>query len=579
MDRTRKHGGPPKSQRSWIDTIGRTLYFLGIFGQVCWNVVGLYRGIRPRILDICDTDEIVFEEQPSGVQHVSATLVSLTCWVTNLNPPFAESLRNSIFILMSNSRLIPRLVGWSFWLSVVSVWWNPKMKQSISGFDSHLKGLSDWYKYNVILLVARIIFCSLMGSVINKLDASATLGAHTFMLGFTIFVSLLAIESINITNSQQVMIVAPKSIKSDTSRLFVPLTPEKLRPYVGRSKATVHKAGDITPNPLARNALSPAGNGVKASGVCQDSRAGVLGGSPRSRKRGCPSPSSITNLMPASFQIDDAEGEEMDWDPAPPQHLNFEPTQAPRSSQLFIQPTASVPTEPSPFRGKLPPAPISMAHKLRNPPNQPRLLPPTQEAKENFFDRMSGRQIVATDDDDEAISTSGRQSDVKFAPPRFFHDDGDDPTGLTEAFESAFRLGPDEDSVRKKNHLFEIKNIDQTHLSRALVLLLVFFVWEYALAYPSENRAILPPISMVVCGFVALLSIYNYTVSPWAKKQSKSIVVLGGIFATMQTFAAGYIIYDMRARTAHSEIPHLQGALLIGTMLIQEACFIGFIKG
>jgi hypothetical protein len=359
------------------------------------------------------------------------------------------------------------------------------------------------------------------------------------------------------------------------------LTPEKLRPYVGPSKAaiykessTIHSIDDVFDSP-PRVVSSYTGYNDKASEIHRAPRAD---GNLHPKDAFISPPSNILGPTPFSSPVNDTkDGEEMDWDPVPSQHLNLQLAQAPRVSQLLSQPTAPAPLQPSPFKGKLPPAPISMAHKLRNPPNQARLKPPSREAKDNFFDRMSGRQIAAGGETSAVVST--HRHEVEFAPPRFFVPDADDPTGLTEAFESAFRLDSDEAKTGEiKCSRSKVKAIDWMHVFRALVLLLDFFVWKYALSYRTEYPAYLPPTSMLVCGLIALLSMYDYTVSQWAKRQPRHMVIFGGIFATTQTIAAAYTMNGIGAKRTYSGTSESQGALLIGTMLVQEACFAAFKK-
>jgi hypothetical protein len=365
------------------------------------------------------------------------------------------------------------------------------------------------------------------------------------------------------------------------------LTPEKLRPYVGPSKAVIHKEDSIihliddvfdSPHIVVSSCTS---YNDKVSGMHQAPRASFADCNFRSKGTFVSSPSNVLSPNPSSPLISDVEdGEEMDWDPAPPQHLNFQFAQAPWVSQLLSQPTTPAPVQLSPFKGKLPPAPISMAHKLRNPPNKARLQPPSREAKENFFDRMNGRQIATGDETNAVTGTrSLRRHEVEFAQPRFFAPEADDPTGLTEAFESAFHLDSDEVKVSEtKRSRSEVKSIDWAHVFRALVLLLDFFLWKYALSYQPEYLAYLPPISMLVCGLIALLSMYDYTISQWAKRQPRPIVIFGGIFATTQTLAAAYTMNVIGAKRAYNGTSESQGALLIGAMLVQEACFAAFKK-
>jgi hypothetical protein len=90
-----------------------------------------------------------------------------------------------------------------------------------------------------------------------------------------------------------------------------------------------------------------------------------------------------------------AECEEMDWHPTQPiqlvsQHRAFAPDQpVQRSTQLFGQ--EPVAADPSTFWYKVPPAPITPAHRLRNPPNQPRISPASVESKEKLFAPLGKR--------------------------------------------------------------------------------------------------------------------------------------------------------------------------------------------
>ncbi|KAK5012048.1 hypothetical protein LTR16_004953, partial [Cryomyces antarcticus] len=64
-------------------------------------------------------------------------------------------------------------------------------------------------------------------------------------------------------------------------------------------------------------------------------------------------------------------------------------------------PLAAQPAQPSPFRGRLPPAPIAPAHKLRNPPNPITFRKVPASEQRDFF-----RQMGITDPKDATASSS-----------------------------------------------------------------------------------------------------------------------------------------------------------------------------
>lgn len=123
---------------------------------------------------------------------------------------------------------------------------------------------------------------------------------------------------------------------------------------------------------------------------------------------------------------DDTDG--MDWTPT---QNSFRPASNYRS--LPSQPKS---TEPSPFYGHLPPAPMSLAQRLRNPPTKPPFRKATEAQKQSFFQRTLPE--TTTDDDDyqspaeEVLSQTA--SPAHFPPPRFFPKSDHADTGLESLF-------------------------------------------------------------------------------------------------------------------------------------------------
>lgn len=71
--------------------------------------------------------------------------------------------------------------------------------------------------------------------------------------------------------------------------------------------------------------------------------------------------------------------------------------EAKRAQEERRKQTSFTPNENSPFRGKLPPAPISPAHYLRNPPRQPIFKKTPLSQQQDFWQQMKLKSAVQTD--------------------------------------------------------------------------------------------------------------------------------------------------------------------------------------
>ena len=495
LDKTRQNVAPGKKRKSWLDVshiLGEILWILGIFGQLLWNFVGISGHLTRRLSDISTSDLLTSEPLIDPDSDIAVSPVA--SWM----PAVVNILNHDGTSMWSPGHygiIVRNLAKWSLLLSFISFWWNPKFKEGYRGYHRHIKGFQDWYKYQALLLIARVVFWSMMRyKLLDRVDPSATIGVHIFMLGFTILVYTFGPKSSQQPpNSLQVTIAARKCFKIDFGRLFAPTSPERLLPYVGRkekskydgndmsqalssilekspSSALVSSTGQVDPfydndlsgislqtRPASRYDLSTRhnseGTGLTRRSPPRDPR-DLLGIS-----RTIPSLAEMTpdeslrylstGEVPARMQGEaeyDGAQDVMEWKPHSSQYRAFQPAQAPRQSQLFSQ--APVVPNQSPFWYKgLPPAPISQAHKARNPPNAPRLQPRSQEAKKNFFDRVTGRQTNSP----LSESTAGAleieypsvtpRHEIEFAQQKFFPPSASDAAnGLSEVFEQAFTL-------------------------------------------------------------------------------------------------------------------------------------------
>jgi hypothetical protein len=271
----------------------------------------------------------------------------------------------------------------------------------------------------------------------------------------------------------------------------------------------------------------------------------------------------------------------MEWNPQRSKYRAFQPARAPRQSQLFSQ--APVVPDQSPFWYKgLPAAPISQAHKVRNPPNAPRLQAPSQEAKKNFFDRITGRHPNSAWSGETAGALEGEYPPVKphheieiaqqklFLPPT-----SDVADGLSEMFEQAFKLKSNEDDTATIQHSTSLRIERRGHAFAASVLLVALLGWNFSLKHPELENMNLPLGIMIACGLVAIRSVANCAII-WSKHNPSLLYIVGGVLAVIQTMTSGYAISEIMAGRTYCNTYRTQGAFLIGVMLVQEVCFAAF---
>lgn len=84
-----------------------------------------------------------------------------------------------------------RIVLWSIRLSLPSALWNPRFKQSIRGFTAHITGFSQWYAYQVVIILIRCacLFLSQYDEA-KGIPITTQMGAHLGIWSLMFYVSL-----------------------------------------------------------------------------------------------------------------------------------------------------------------------------------------------------------------------------------------------------------------------------------------------------------------------------------------------------------------------------------------------------
>lgn len=270
------------------------------------------------------------------------------------------------------------------------------------------------------------------------------------------------------------------------------------------------------------------------------------------------------------------EFEEMDWTPS----------QQSLTLQARYRATPPKVIQPSPFYGRLPPAPLSQAHKLRNPPNQPTFRQATLAQKQSFFSR--GRTRLDTDDQSEASSecfnSPGKSimksevSSPKFAEPRFFpQSDYDRDTGLESIFSTAFTIDEEPHELRVARELKQRSADGPSHeisLSKLQAISLVtlassFTAWIFALYIPGLAVYIRPP-CLGVATLVAGRGLFE-TIRKGKVYWKWSDMFVYGLELCASTVLAKINTNFSRIKVKnHTDEASSLGTLLLGIMLLQE---------
>ncbi|KAB5586167.1 Ima1 N-terminal domain-containing protein [Coniochaeta sp. 2T2.1] len=390
-----------------------------------------------------------------------------------------------------------RLVGWSFYAALFSLWWNPRFVQTVRGFTKHLLGLHNWYIYQLMGVGIRYYSGRFFGS--RRLDLMQECGAHLLLLAIAVFLYYMATTCIRVDTTP---LFGAKS-KMQTPQAD---SPEKITNHQPAPKPDgVKNMSDLLdeildsptvyPPALPRtsyNRPNPLLHGPNAFGSHASTSSTSLARKPSLDLNNfslSESGSGLTHHEPTNHfatipppRAPQPSGEEMDWSPS----TSLTPTapNLPRAFTSFRDPsdpdqqtfnTAPTQEKRGAFWYRVPPAPVSPAARLfQEHPSQPRLrgvavpsggggggasangggrrsssssgIPEIVSFRE-ATNRASAVAVVAQDEGGE----EGEQPapSVTFAKPSFFPPAADDPRdGLAEMLGQGFRLSQEEQERR-----------------------------------------------------------------------------------------------------------------------------------
>lgn len=415
------------TRRSWldvVDTVGRWMWRASYVLELLSHVAGL----SVLSFQYCNEDRW---------NSVSCRLLEI-CWPLLGWMPEAKSL-----------------LQWSFTVSLLSCWWNPRFVHTIRGFTKHLVGILNWYLYQLMVLFVRCVAPKIF-EVVERRAADPRM-----LAGALIGAIIMSVLVLNISRN---------AIRTDTTPLFrTQASPQRIpvqerRASVDEGKKTMSDLLDEimqTPNTSQRPQPSPqnspsalrgwGGNFSKTSQTPSARQAAGLelrtqSTSPTlsSAPFGAPEhPSSVSSQQAADVDA-------MDWSPSNSQHRAFSSF---RTSPGFNQ----APTEPNrkgAFWFHVPPAPTSLGQRTRNPPQvrlPPQIPSPTNNVSFGGFGNPHGTRMSTSQQQSDLVDEE-KPKPVLFRDPHFFppqpKDDPRDP--LTSMFAESFTLSQEEQDERDR---------------------------------------------------------------------------------------------------------------------------------
>ncbi|MCJ1319952.1 hypothetical protein MMC15_005288 [Xylographa vitiligo] len=542
MDRSR---GAKRSQYRWnwrhiVAHAGGSGWLLGLMGQVLWNASGASANLEGDSRD--DTVSILLQ---NFLQRTFGLGWNATKW-TNLDKPLASV---------------------SLVLGVLSIWWNPRLSNKISGQVGRLIGLSEFYKLQGIINLTRLLAWYSIGKDHGfHLDASTTKAIHATMLIFNLVVSFISYRTVRIDST-------PKVIFQDSPQTL------HLRQPVGNQASSIMLS-------------SPPAFSVRSSFNHHDHPA--IKQFPIHRLASPSSPTYTPSYQPPTPLPED-DVDEMDWTPA---KNTFEPSRP-------VQVLKPIPraTEPSPFHGRLPLPPMSKARYLGNPPSQPTFRKASAVQQQRFFgDIMSAASAenydsdgteIEGDDDLDAKRSTPTVNRINMEKPSFFaRSDLEADTGLESLINGVFSLADDPPEIRAERerqiHARQLRQedrnlrISETMRDRAswerigsiVLLSLACLSWSYAGA-GTVGAQILQYFALGTTAVIIGRALFDAIHIHQALWKASDILVLG-VELSITIFLARAV---KSSRTGDESAAYEYGSgpiFFLGALWVQE--FVSFVQ-
>ncbi|KAJ4306753.1 hypothetical protein N0V88_000120 [Collariella sp. IMI 366227] len=152
-----------------FDKAGRWLWVAGFLLQLAWHAVVVHM-LLSKYFTYAGVDDSVFTFRLLRI-----------CGPVVAKFPSAE-----------------RLLTWSLFAGLLSVWWNPRFAQIFRGFSRHISGVSKWYIFQALAVIVRVCLQRMDLTTPEPMLLNMQTAGHTLAVFFTLLIFILAPRSIQI---------------------------------------------------------------------------------------------------------------------------------------------------------------------------------------------------------------------------------------------------------------------------------------------------------------------------------------------------------------------------------------------
>ena len=149
--------------KSTAVSVGSAAWYLGLFGQFSWHCVNILK----------------VDEDSDGLYEAV------------ISPSLSKCLRQDVqnpSIAPACAYVYSSAVGFALCLGLLSIWWNPRLKQQLEPKRGRIIGMGEYYKFQVIFLAVRFTVWSALSKTLT-FDIQTAKGIHAFMLVFMVLAS------------------------------------------------------------------------------------------------------------------------------------------------------------------------------------------------------------------------------------------------------------------------------------------------------------------------------------------------------------------------------------------------------
>jgi hypothetical protein len=178
MERSRTGRAARKARnrnwRSLLVSAGAVGYWGSVAGQLSWNLMGAMKS-KGAVSD----------------QWEPASSSLLSC--------IRQAIETQRVETQCSSDLVP-YAGLALALSIITLWWNPKLRLKVEGRNGRFVGLGEYYKLQLILIVMRFVAWALLKDPdAANMPSSLLPVLHACVAAFTIMVGSLPTEFLHFT--------------------------------------------------------------------------------------------------------------------------------------------------------------------------------------------------------------------------------------------------------------------------------------------------------------------------------------------------------------------------------------------